>query len=172
MTNEIFEIVKAFLSLAVAILCLALSKYRAKENEKYAIKYENNATFLLLRLLLTWLLKGMSILMLIGVIINRLDVFIAFYILTPTLIALNLIFFNTDWMKGVLTFVKGFYYLGLTVISLIQFLLKNQDVAELALGFTLSLAIFESITALSEGYSKICSAKNKQNNKISNNNNN
>lgn len=168
MDNAIVEIVKAFLSLAVSILCLVLSRYRAKENEKYATKYENNATLLLLRLLLTWLLKGISIIMLVGIITNRLDIFIAFYVLTPTLIALNLMFFNTDWMKGVLTFIKGFYYLGLTVISLVQFLLRNQNVAELALGFTLALAIFESITALSEGYLKMCSAKNKQNNKTSN----
>jgi hypothetical protein len=165
MDNEIVEIVKVFLSLAVSILCLVLSRYRAKENEKYATKYKNNATLLLLRLLLTWLLKGISIIMLVGVITNRLDIFIAFYILTPTLIALNLMFFNTDWMKGVLTFTKGVYYLGLTVILLLQFLLKNQDVAELALGFTLALAIFESITALSEGYLKMYSAKNKQNTK-------
>ena len=49
------------------------------------------------------------------------------------------------------TLIKGFYYLGLSIISLIQFLCESQNVAELALGFTLALAIFESIAAICEG---------------------
>lgn len=43
----------------------------------------------------------------------------------------------------------------LSIISLIQFLCENQNVAELALGFTLALAIFESIAAISEGIMKL-----------------
>lgn len=46
-------------------------------------------------------------------------------------------------------------YQCLSIISLIQFLCENQNVAELALGFTLALAIFESIAAISEGIMKL-----------------
>lgn len=63
--------------------------------------------------------------------------------------------FYTNDTKAMFTLVKGFYYLGLSIISLIQFLCENQNVAELALGFTLALAIFESIAAISEGIMKL-----------------
>lgn len=115
---------------------------------------------MVLRLLITWLLKGISIVVILGMLIKVLDPFIAFYVLTPVLIVLNLILFDsTDWMWGFLTFIKGFYYLGLIIISIVQFLLGSEEVAVLALGFTLSLAIFESITALSDGYKKMLEAK-------------
>lgn len=159
MTNEVMTIIKALLSVMIAILCLCLSRYRLEENKKYTDKYEGNTQLLLFRLILTRLLKGLSIIMLVGIITKKLDVFLAFYIIAPAILALNFIFFNTGRMKGIMTFIKGFYYLGLTVISMIQFCLKNQEVSELALGFTLSLAIFESIIALFEGYLQIHEAK-------------
>ena len=100
-------------------------------------------------------MKIISIIILIGICTNKLDVFIAFYVFTPMLICLQLIFFYTNDTKAMFTLVKGFYYLGLSIISLIQFLCENQNVAELALGFTLALAIFESIAAISEGIMKL-----------------
>ena len=160
MSNENIEIVKAILSVIVAILCLCLSRYRLKRNEEYAEKYTGNVSRLVLRLLLTWSLKGVSVVMILGMMMRVLDPFIAFYILTPVLIALNLILFDSsDWMWGFMTFVKGLYYLGLIIISTVQLLLGSEEVAVLALGFTLSLAIFESITALSDGYRKMQEAK-------------
>ena len=155
MTNEIIETVKSCLTLLIAILCLIFSKSRFKENKRYAVKYENSSILLILRLILTYLLKIISIIILIGICTNKLDVFIAFYVFTPMLICLQLIFFYTNDTKAMFTLVKGFYYLGLSIISLIQFLCENQNVAELALGFTLALAIFESIAAISEGIMKL-----------------
>ncbi len=155
MTNEIIETVKSCLTLLIAILCLIFSKSRFKENKRYAVKYENSIISLILRLILTYLLKIISIIILIGICTNKLDVFIAFYVFTPMLICLQLIFFYTNDTKAMFTLVKGFYYLGLSIISLIQFLCENQNVAELALGFTLALAIFESIAAISEGIMKL-----------------
>lgn len=159
MDNELIVMAKEGLALAAAIISLVLSKYRKKENEKYANKYKDAKSYLLVRLLLTYLLKLASALMVIAILTDKLDIFIAFYILTPLLIAVNYICFNTDRMKGILTIIKGFYYIGLSVISIIQLTMSNQDVAELAIGFTLSLAIFESIIALSEGYIKINDSK-------------
>lgn len=164
MTNEVIMVIKEVFSFGIAIICLVLSKHRSKENETYATKYYGNSKQLVARLILTKLLQCISIVILIGIITNSFDAFIAFYILIPIMIALNLIFFrNTDWMMGAMTFIKGFYYLGLTIISMVQFLLKIQDVSELALGFTLSLAIFEGITALSDGYLKMQRSKRNPN---------
>ena len=67
--------------------------------------------------------------------------------------------FNSDYLKGVMTFTKGIYYVGLTIISIIQVFLTTANVAELALGFTLSLAIFESVTALDDGYKNMKKSK-------------
>ena len=160
MSNEIIVAIKEMMSLVVAILYLLLSRYRAKENKKYADENARNVKLLKMRLLKTYILKGLSIVILLGIIANLIDSFIAFYILTPLLIVLNLIFFgSTDWMCGFITFIKGVYNVGVTIISMVEFLLKIEDVGVIALGFTLSLAIFESATALSEGYSKMHEVK-------------
>ena len=152
MSSKIIQILEALLSLGIAFLCVRLSKYRYQENEKYAVKYENNTKMLIFRLIITVMFKWGSIAMLIGIIINALSVFLTLYIFIPLLIALHMIFFNSDYLKGVMTFTKGIYYVGLTIISIIQVFLTTAYVVEIALGFTLSLAIFESITALYDGY--------------------
>ena len=155
MSSEIIQTLEALLSLGIAFLCVRLSKYRYQENEKYAVKYKNNEKMLIIRLIITEIFKWGSILMLIGIIIKVLSIFLALYIL----IALHMIFFNSDYLKGVMTFTKGIYYVGLTIISIIQVFFTTANVAELALGFTLSLAIFESITALDDGYKNMKKSK-------------
>lgn len=152
MSSEIIQTLEALLSLGIAFLCVCLSKYRYQENKKYAVKYENNTKMLIFRLIITEMFKWGSIAMLIGIIIKALSVFLTLYIFIPLLIALHIIFFNSNYLKGVMTFTKGIYYVGLTIISIIQIFLTTANVAELALGFTLSLAIFESVTALDDGY--------------------
>ena len=114
---------------------------------------------LIIRWIITEIFKWGSIVMLIGIIIKELSIFLALYILIPLLIALHMIFFNSDYLKGVMTFTKGIYYVGLTIISIIQVFLTTANVAELALGFTLSLAIFESVTALDDGYKNMKKSK-------------
>ena len=114
MSSEIIQTLEALLSLGIAFLCVRLSKYRYQENEKYAVKYENNAKMLIIRWIITEIFKWGSILMLIGIIIKELSIFLALYILIPLLIALHMIFFNSDYLKGVMTFTKGIYYVGLT----------------------------------------------------------
>ena len=50
--------------------------------------------------------------MLIGIIIKELSIFLALYILIPLVIALHMIFFNSDYLKGVMTLQKVFTMLG------------------------------------------------------------
>ena len=159
MNNDIILLLETLLSLGIAIFCLYLSKYRYRENKKYASKYENNTKMLVFRLIVTEILKWGSIAMLICIMAKILSVFIALYILIPLFIALHMILFNTDYLKGIMTFTKGIYYVGLTIISVIQIFFTTANVAELALGFTLSLAIFESVSALSDGYKNMQEAK-------------
>jgi hypothetical protein len=148
------------MSLIMALVCLYLSKYRAEQNKIYADKHVNNTNLIILRLFITNLLKGLTIVLLLGTWGKWINPFISFYILVPALIALNLILYGqTVWLKGFVTFVKGIYYVGLVIISLIQFLLYNTDVEILTLGFTMSLAMFECVGALFEGYSKMQEAK-------------
>lgn len=100
MSSEIIQTLEALLSLGIAFLCVRLSKYRYQENEKYAVKYKNNAKMLIIRLIITEIFKWGSILMLIGIIIKVLSIFLALYILIPLLIALHMIFFNSDYLKA------------------------------------------------------------------------
>lgn len=159
MSNEIVQTLEALLSLGIAFLCMQLSKYRYHENERYAVIYKHNTKLLIFRLIITEIFKWGSIAMMIAIIIKALSVFIAFYILTPLLIAFHIVFFNSDYLKGIMTFTKGIYYVGLTIISIIQVLSTTTNVSELALGFTLSLAIFESTMALDDGYKNMKKTK-------------
>lgn len=151
MMVKFIEILKAFLSATVVILYLYLSRYQRNEHAK---RYTGNAN----QLGIIWSLKSISVIMLFGMMMKIMNPYIAFYILTPVLIALNLLlFYKTDWMWGFMTFFKGFYCFGLIIILTVKFLLE--EVAILELVFTLLLAIFESITALSDGYKKIQGAR-------------
>ncbi|WP_448861293.1 hypothetical protein [Clostridium sp.] len=155
MDKDIVELIKSLLTLGMAMIALFLSTYRSHENEKYAEEYKDSSKMLLFRWLLTYLIKGLSVGMLIGIFVNKIDIFVAFYVMTPLLIALNLIFFQSEKMNGILTFLKGGYYLGVIAVSAIQFFLKSDGMAETAIGLTMALAIFESVSAISDGYKKI-----------------
>lgn len=159
MNDEIILILETLLALGIAGLCICLSKYRYCENKKYAIKYENNTKMLLFRLIVTVTIKWGNVLMLIGLITKTFPIFITLYIFTPLFIAIHIMLFNTNYLKGVMTFTKGIYYVGLTIISAIQILFDSADITKLALGFTLSLAIFESVTALYDGWKNIQESK-------------
>lgn len=63
-------------------------------------------------------------------------------------------------IQGFCLLLKGGYYLILSVYSTIQYYSKSEKLVELAVGFTISLAIFESATALSDGIIKIKTKNN------------
>lgn len=94
--------------------------------------------------------------MLICSITNIIDNFIVFYIFTPLLVVTNILFFRQSHTIGaMMTLVKGGYYIGLAFVSGIQYVSGSPDIAELALGFTLALSIFEGIPNLLDGYIKL-----------------
>jgi len=154
--KEIADFVKSILVLSIVIVSYILSLYRLRKNTEYANKYGDNTFKLLTRLMLTWLIKGLCLLMLFGIIKNKIDIFIVFYVMMPSWIALNLLLFRSQWMSGLFIVLKGVYYLGVIVVSAIQFFLKSDSMTETAIGFTMALAIFESVTALSDGIEKMC----------------
>lgn len=92
-----------------------------------------------------------------GIPAKEVDVFILFYLFAPFLFSLWVFSFGINNIAlGLFTIVKGCFYLLLTVISTAEYVLvENADLAKLALGFTLSLAVFEAITALIEGIKRI-----------------
>ena len=160
MTNEVTALVCAFFGFIVAIISLCLSKSRFRENEKLAKKYEKNYFMLCARLVITTVLKVMSVILLICILTDLIDTFIIFYIFTPLLIIMNVIFFGeSHTINAIMTLTKGGYYIGLAIVSGVQFVIGNPNIAELALGFTLALSIFEGIPSLYDGYIQLHHAK-------------
>ena len=156
-TNEI--IIKSF-EVLIAFICVVLQQYRMQRNANYAKDYEDNTGKLWSRIFITKAMQCLTLLLLWVMNHNYLDSFISVNILTPGMIILNLYLFGiTDWMRGLFILSKGVYYCGLTVVSAVQYFLKSEDAAVLALGFTMSLAIFEAITAISDGYIKMRDAR-------------
>ena len=51
--------------------------------------------------------------------------------------------------------IKGVYYIGLASISMIQFAFDMENIGESAIGFTMALAIFESISEIDDGIKKM-----------------
>lgn len=161
MASEIIKLLESILSIVITIFCIYLSRYRCEENKKYAEKYANNTVMLLVGLFVDNILKWASYLIVFALVLGKLSVFIGFYIFVPTLIGLHIIFYNDEYIKGLMTMIKGLYYIGVIIVSIIQVFFVAEKISELAIGFTLSLAIFESLTALSEGYKNVCKSKRK-----------
>ena len=148
------DILKTFLVLIIECVFLWLSTFRMKENQRYSEKCDNSRQ-LILRLVVTYTMKLGSLIIIWGVLAGTIDVFIAFYGLLPLVISLNLIFFNTEYMRGTMMIIKGVYYIGLASISMIQFAFDMENIGESAIGFTMALAIFESISAIDDGIKKM-----------------
>ncbi len=74
MNKEIADFVKSILVLSIVIVSYILSLYRLRKNTEYANKYGDNTFKLLTRLMLTWLIQGLCLLMLFGIIKNKIDI--------------------------------------------------------------------------------------------------
>lgn len=156
------QVLRNILMLTVLGVLYILSRYRYKQNQKYAKEYANDRRKILNRLIITNAVKALSTAAIFGIMINKLDIFLVLYVVTPCIIAITYLFFyKEDWIQGFLTFVKGAYYLGLAIVSVIQYFLKTVDIATLALGFTTSLAVFECTSAMTDGYYKMRKTRNK-----------
>lgn len=87
------------------------------------------------------------------------DVFFLFYLFVPFLFSLWLFSFGiTESTLGCFSIAKGVFYIILSFISTVEYIfVEDANLAKLALGFTLSLAVFESIAAIIDGVKKILS---------------
>ncbi len=76
-----------------------------------------------------------------------------FYFLVPLVISVFFLLngINESALKRFALF-KGFFYFLLVVISMVHYVYEeNTDLGRLALGFTLSIAVFESVIGFIEG---------------------
>ena len=104
MASEISGLISASFGFVVAVISLCLSNLRFQENKKLAKKYENSRFMLHARLVVTEVLKVMSVVLLICSLTDLIDTFIVFYIFTPVLIIMNVIFFGgAHKIKAVMT---------------------------------------------------------------------
>lgn len=147
------EIYKEVVVIAALLICLAWKKYHVKylrENETVSVKREYVAM----------VYAAVIIIVVIG-IIKLLGWFAGIYIAIPLSVAvMYLLRKKEEAIQGFCLLLKGGYYLILSVYSTIQYYSKSEKLAELAVGFTISLAIFESATALSDGIIKIKTKNN------------
>ena len=154
-------IIQSALQLIVALVSLVLQKYRYEKNKEYSEKYFNNVKVIVLRKIITEGLRWGSYCALILPLTNIIDPFYTLYIMTPIILALNLVLFDsTEWLWGLFTMVKGIYYAGIAFISICQYYIQaDAGLMKCALGFTLSLGIFEAITAIASGLKSMREAK-------------
>lgn len=90
------------------------------------------------------------------IIVEKWGWFSGIYIGIPvSVVVMYLLRKRDEAIEAFYLILKGIYYLILFIYSIIQYYSKSEKLAELAIGFTISLAIFESATALSDGIEKI-----------------
>ena len=87
----------------------------------------------------------------------KIDIFVLFYLFTPFFYGLWLFSFGINELTiGLFTISKGGFYICLAIISSVEFFYSSEpELGKLALGFTLSLAVFESMTALIDGIKRL-----------------
>ena len=105
--------------------------------------------------IISMIYAAVTVIVLIGVI-EKCGWFSGIYIAIPiSVVGMYLLRKKDEVIQTFCLVLKGIYYLVLSVYSIIQYYSKSEKLAELAIGFTISLAIFESTTALSDGLEKM-----------------
>lgn len=153
---EFMDIVRLVLAIGTLFVASVLIMFRRKHNLAYANENATKTRRLTWRLSLTYLLKIISVFIPFALLFNLMDLFSTVYILFPALIALHIIIYrHCDGLKGFMTFIKGIYYWGLAIMTILQYWHGSNNAEILILGFTLAIAVFESITAISDGCEKM-----------------
>ena len=154
---KIESLFKEIIILVVCIIYLLWKKYHIwyVENNKYIDPMKEWFNMLFASVAVVILVAG----------IELWGWFAEIYIAIPIIISMLYLLRRKDesfW--GFYIILKGTYYFILAIYSAIQYYTKSANLAESAIGFTISLSIFESITAFSDGYQKIRQKKpNKEN---------
>ena len=83
--------------------------------------------------------------------------FVLFYLITPIVLSITMVLLGAgDLIFGLYTVIKGAFYLCLATISTLQLIyVEDTDLGKLALGMTLSIAVYEANTALFDGLKRI-----------------
>lgn len=154
MSLSIFETIKIYFSYAVIFISVFI--LMAKLYIKLYLSFSSNLggnSFIRLFLFIMFLYSAMRL----AEMVANIDIFILFYIVVPFLFSIALFLGGIDELAlGIITIVKGLYYFCLVIISTFEYLyLESADVGKLALGFTLSITIFEAITAFYDGIKRI-----------------
>lgn len=92
-------------------------------------------------------------------------IFASFYLLVPLLSSIYLFCHKgvNDLAMGIFALVKSIFYFFLVVVSMLQYVyLENADLGKLALGFTLSIAVLESVMSFLDGDERISLEKYKR----------
>lgn len=156
MTVDFTDVVRLVLASGILVTAFILRRFREEQNRYYAVVKCKDPARLALRLALTNLLRISSALISIAVLAKLIDLFVGIYILFPILIALHIIIFKySDRIKGFMTFIKGVYYCGLILMAMLHYWYNSESTEILILGFTLAIAVFESITAIFDGCEKM-----------------
>lgn len=140
------------LELCVVGGCLVLYYLWKRYHTKYMQKKENCNPFLELA---SMAYAAMAIFMLC-VSIKIWGNFTTIYIVVPISVGLLYIFRQYDEKYfGFYCILKGIYYFVMAIYSIWKYYSKSENLPELAIGFTIALAIFESIIAIRDGLDKI-----------------
>lgn len=153
--NENNSIIQAIITLVILILYIFWKKYHSKEIRK-GIKM--NSIKIFSELWHALYAAGACIILLI--LLKALGEFAVVYIALPICVGLLYIFRSYDEKYfGFYCLLKGIYYLLLAIYSIWQYYSNSQTLVVLSIGFTISLAIFESIVALRDGIIKMRAKK-------------
>lgn len=150
------ELIKDVIIIVLLIFYWLWKRYHFNFLQKTNYK-ETNITFEVLSIFYV----AISIIVLVSGV-KFWGVFIEIYIAIPIVIALLYVLrHKEEKIEGFYLILKGIYYAGLAIYSTYQYLIKTMELEELALGFALALAIYESIAALIGGIEKIFNNLNK-----------
>ena len=150
-------IIGCIVSLLVLLMYLVFKKYRYKVMMK---ELKKNTTGKSGNGIAISVYAGLAVIVLVGGM-NCWNSFLEVYIAIPIAISgLYILCYRDKNIVNFYFFLKGLYYLSLAIYSIWQYYSESQRLSELAIGFTIALAIFESVTALIESASNLLKKNN------------
>lgn len=136
----------------IMIVCLLLYYLWKRYHYKYIKQHQKYNLFLEWASMAYIAITGIVVCIVIEVLGN----FPTIYIVLP--ICVGLLYLLRQYDESYIGFyylLKGIYYFLLAIYSIWQYYSQTENLTELAIGFTIALAIFESITAIWDGIIKI-----------------
>mgnify|MGYP004571042259 CR=1 FL=1 len=146
--QQMGQLISDLVILFVLIILLVWKKYHFKimwKNEIKSIKKE----------FISMLYAALVAIILI-IIIENCGWFAGIYIGLPlSVVIMSWIRRDDEMIQKFCVLLKGIYYIAVALYSIVQYYSKSEKLAEVAVGFTIALAIFESTAALHDWILKI-----------------